>query len=452
MHTITVTIKQSHPAMSYLEQNMTGSRAVRNSANFLIRNVYTALGKKPYARTRNECCILVKVGMCLRLANQKKYEAYQKKLAAGKEAEYKPFSIPDTDHRMLSYGQIDAILKYSEDSAYYSCTSQVNQQAIKKTCLSWKSFFAALTAFKKDSSGFLGAPRIPGYLRTEQTTASFPSGVCRFRKEGDHTILTLANFGDLDLGSIPTEGKFVRLEAVPTGKMCRLQVTFDSEEKMPEIPESPIRMMAVDPGVSNFAACVTNTGSKPILIDGREIKSINQFFNKERARLYGELTKGRNPNDRKRRRTSKRLEAISRKRRDSLRDFFYKTAHTICRYAKEENIELILYGHNVGQKQDAVLGRINNQNFVQIPYMTFFCVLKWVASKYGIAVDLQEESYTSKADCLAGDAILVYGKDKKDTKRVFSGKRVKRGLYQSGTGVQLNADINGAANILRKRK
>ncbi|MCI6677426.1 MAG: hypothetical protein MSG78_11165 [Clostridiales bacterium] len=69
MHTITVTIKQSHLAISYLEQNMIGSRAVRNSANFLIRNVYTALGKKPYARTRNERCILVKVGMCLRLAN-----------------------------------------------------------------------------------------------------------------------------------------------------------------------------------------------------------------------------------------------------------------------------------------------------------------------------------------------------------------------------------------------
>lgn len=113
---------------------------------------------------------------------------------------------------------------------------------------------------------------------------------------------------------------------------------------------------------------------------------------------------------------------------------------------------LLYTNTNVGQKQDAVLGRINNQNFVQIPYMTFFCILKWVASKHGIAVDLQEESYTSKADCLAGDAILVYGKDKKDTKRVFSGKRVKRGLYQSGTGVQLNADINGAANILRKRK
>ncbi|MCI6675730.1 MAG: hypothetical protein MSG78_02290 [Clostridiales bacterium] len=79
MHTITVTIKQSHPSISYLEQKMTGSRAVHNSANFLIRNGYTALGKKPYARTRNERCILVKVGMCLHLANQKKYEAYQKR-------------------------------------------------------------------------------------------------------------------------------------------------------------------------------------------------------------------------------------------------------------------------------------------------------------------------------------------------------------------------------------
>ena len=475
MNTITIALKERHPAMNYLDQNMSGSRAVRNAANFLIRNIYSALSKEASERTAKEQLALTKAYIALIHANRLKYEVFKakhkkyedelaklkkepdgeektKKLEELKKPVLKLFNIPDKKHRSLNYGQIDAILKYTEDTSYYSCTSQVNQQAIKKTCLAWKAFFESLKSYKANPAAFKAAPRIPGYIRTEKTTASFPSGVCKLERQKKNIILRLVKYGKINLGKVPCKGEFVRMEAVPDGQGCCLHLTFDDnkENKIPEISRNPGRIMAIDPGVSNFAACVTNTGSKPFIIDGRKIKSFNRYFNKRKAQLTKKLTQGKKPT-KKFRRTSKKLAAISRKRRNRLRDFFYKAAHIICRRAKEENIELIVYGHNIGQKQKIHTGRASNQNFVQIPYMTFFNILQWIGLKYGIAVDTQEESYTSKADFFAGDDIPTYKKGD-DQKYIFSGRRVKRGLYKSDTGRILNADINGAANILRKRK
>ena len=475
MNTITIALREKHPAIEYLNQNMNASRAVRNTANFLIRNVSSALNKEPSERTASERLVLTKVYIALIHANRLRYEAFKKKrkkyedelskleempdgeekteaLKNLKEPVLKLFNIPDKKHSFLSYGQIDAILKYTEDISYYSCTSQVNQQAIKKTCLAWKGFFESLKSYKTNPDVFKAAPKRPGYIRTAKTTAAFTSGVCKLEKQGQDITLKLAKYGKINLGKIPCQGRLVRMEAVPDGKGCRLHLTFDNgkENQTVEIPENPERIMAIDPGVSNFAACVTNTGSRPFIIDGRKIKSFNQYFNKRRAQLISKLTQGKKPT-KKFSRTSKKLEAISRKRRNRLRDFFYKAAHAICRKAGEEKIELIVYGHNIGQKQEINIGKANNQNFVQIPYMNFFNILQWVAAKYGIAVVLQEESYTSKADFLAGDNIPTYKKGNEE-KYKFSGRRVRRGLYKSGTGKILNADINGAANILRKNK
>lgn len=467
MHTVTVMIKHNNPVMSYLDQNMAKSRAVRNTANFLIRNVYTALDKSEDERTDNEKEVLDRVNTYLEVANEKKYQAWLKKKEQGKAAEYKPFSFPDKDHRILSYGQIDAVLKYSKDPAYYGCTSQVNQQAIKKTCNSWKAFFESLKEWKQDPSKFTGRPNIPGYIREKKSTAAFPSGVCRLTVDADGAaVLSLAKYGNIKLGYIPAKEAFVKMEAVPAGRCCLLRLTFEGGAALPEIPSDPKRIMAIDPGVSNFAACTSNTGMTPVLIDGRYIKSVNRFFNKERAELFGILTKGTDPTDRKVRRTSYRMEAGSRNRTEILQDFFYKVSHAICRIAVEEQIELIVFGHNASQKQEVNMGSQNNQNFVQIPYMKFFEILRWTAAKYGIAVDEQEESYTSKADFFAGDYIPTYVKSKRpgttgeaaknaEPEEVpeyqFSGRRIKRGLYKSGIGVVINADINGSANILRKR-
>ena len=449
MHTITVYLSKKEAVIPYLNGNMTGSRAVRNTANFLIRNVYTALGKTEEDRTPKENAVLLKVCMCLREANLRKEEQHRKKLEGGSEHRLHLFQIPDEEHRFLSYEQIDAVLKCSEDPAYYSCTSQVNQQAIRKTCQSWKAYFQSLKAWKKDPASFTGKPHIPGYIQTEKATAHFTSQVSQLIEDGKGFYLGFSNTKDrVFLGKMPVHGKYVKTEVSPRCEGCVLKITFDAGETMPEVPKEPKRIMAVDPGTNNFAACVTNTGMRPFLIDGRHLKSVNQFFNKELAEKRAHLMKGSNPEDRTIRRTSRRIEKLSEKRERIIRDYFYKAAHEICRRAAAEKVELILYGHNKGQKQEIGIGKVNNQNFVQIPFERFFHVLRWIASKYGIAVTMAEESYTSKADFLLDDVIPVYGKEKGEP--TFSGKRIRRGLYRSGNGQIFNADVNGAANILRK--
>ena len=116
-----------------------------------------------------------------------------------------------------------------------------------------------------------------------------------------------------------------------------------------------------------------------------------------------------------------------------MRDYFYKCAWYICRYAQTTGVEVIVMGHNEGQKQEITLGDKNNQHFVAIPYLKFITILKTVAAKCGIAVVVREESYTSRASLLDMDDIPTY-KHGDDTKYQFSGKRIPRGLYRSGTG------------------
>ena len=147
---------------------------------------------------------------------------------------------------------------------------------------------------------------------------------------------------------------------------------------------------------------------------------------------------------------TRRLSALGRKREDLIRDFFYKAAHRICRYCTDNRVEVIVIGHNIGQKQEVSIGKANNQNFVSIPYTRFIRMLETVALKYGIPVIQREESYTSKASLLDGDPIPTYGEVPEGEKPVFSGKRVKRGMYRSSDGTLINADLNGAGNILRK--
>ncbi|MCD8294375.1 MAG: IS200/IS605 family accessory protein TnpB-related protein, partial [Clostridia bacterium] len=194
-------------------------------------------------------------------------------------------------------------------------------------------------------------------------------------------------------------------------------------------------------------ACANNVGIKPFIIDGRELKALNQWYNKRRARLMSDLTSGYDPKHS--RKQSKQLESLNRSRSDKIRDLFYKVSHYICRQAVLYRIDAIIVGHNEGQKNGVGMGKKNNQTFVSIPYAEFIGILKWVAGKYGIPVIVREESYTSQADLSCLDPIPTFDPAYKG-KYQFSGRRLHRGLYRWKDGTILNADINGAANILRK--
>jgi putative transposase len=198
---------------------------------------------------------------------------------------------------------------------------------------------------------------------------------------------------------------------------------------------------SVDVGVNVLAAITSNhVGFVPRLVNGRPIKSINQFYNKRRAELQQSLG---HPG------TTKRMERLVTKRNDRINHYLHFASRHIIDLLVAEGIGTLVLGKNPRWKQESPLGRVNNQHFVQLPHARFLAMPTYKAQLAGVQVVVQEESYTSKASFLAGDSLPAYDSRREDHPR-FSGRRVQRGLYRASTGRRIHADINGSYNIGRK--
>jgi IS605 OrfB family transposase len=232
------------------------------------------------------------------------------------------------------------------------------------------------------------------------------------------------------------------IRIIPKHEARFFEVEYIYEEPSEMQPLEHDKALSVDLGLDNLASCIT-TGGASFLIDGKHLKSINRWYNKENARLQS-------IKDKQRIKGITNLQATLLKRRNNrVRDCLNKTARYIINYCVLHGIGKIVVGHNPEWKQEINLGRRNNQNFVQIPHSSLILKLKGLSERYGIELVVQEESYTSKASFLDKDGIPDYNPEGKP-EYTFSGRRVKRGLYRSGEGFLVNADINGAANILKK--
>ena len=200
---------------------------------------------------------------------------------------------------------------------------------------------------------------------------------------------------------------------------------------------------AIDLGLTNLATITTNVkGLTPIIVNGNPLKSINQFYNKQKAVLQSELQK-QNP----KRFISNRLNKLTAIRNNKVDTYLHQASRTIIKYLLQNQIGTLVIGNNAQWKTNINIGKKNNQNFVQIPHTKFIKQLTYKAQLLGITVIITEESYTSKASFLDRDLIPKY---KEGQKHSFSGLRVKRGLYKSANGTLINADVNGSLNILRK--
>ena len=199
--------------------------------------------------------------------------------------------------------------------------------------------------------------------------------------------------------------------------------------------------MSIDLGLDNLASCSSNV-SKSFIINGKPVKSINQYYNKKKANLQSELKIKQNKN------TSKQIQNLTLKRNNKIKDYFHKASRYIVNQLVNQSINTLIIGKNDGWKQETNIGKKNNQNFTQIPHQMFINQLKYKCQLKGINVIEQEESYTSKVSFFDNDFIPVYGQN--DELFKSSGKRIKRGLYKTKDGLLINADINGSLNIMRK--
>jgi putative transposase len=211
-----------------------------------------------------------------------------------------------------------------------------------------------------------------------------------------------------------------------------------------DVPGPGSSIAAVDFGVDNIMTVTSDTGES-VIFKGGAVKSMNQWFNKRRAELTGIITKGHPTVTRP---SSRQLEALSMRRAEWMHDTFQKMSSRLIEWCLAHRIGTIVLGINRGWKQRAGIGTRNNQTFVGIPFYSLQMMIRYKAERAGILVEEQEESYTSKVSFLDNDRIPVYGDAVRDD--TFSGCRIHRGLYRSKGGIHINADINGAANILRK--
>ena len=233
--------------------------------------------------------------------------------------------------------------------------------------------------------------------------------------------------------------KEVRILPCFGAKFFKIQYVYEAEQEIKQLNNT--KFMSIDFGLENLTTCVTTDGAS-FIIDGRKLKSINRLYNKEKARLQSIA-------DKQGKKYTKRISRITEKRNNRVTDYMKKTARIIIDYCLEQQIGTIVVGYNLDFKRNINIGKRNNQNFVQIPLGKLREYLKNLCERYGIRYIEHEESYTSKASFFDGDEIPKYNADNPKEYK-FSGKRIKRGLYRTKSGKLINADVNGAYNILRK--
>jgi putative transposase len=225
---------------------------------------------------------------------------------------------------------------------------------------------------------------------------------------------------------------------VPRHGYYVVEVIYEQEPIQAAV--DPTLYAGMDIGIDNLATLTsTKVGFVPRMVNGRPVKSINQFYNKRRAELQGNLGEAH---------TSRRLERITTKRTRRINHYLHIASRRVIDLLVAEGIGMLVIGKNPLWKQEANLGRRTNQQFVAIPHARFIAMLTYKAQLMGIQVTVTEESYTSKASFLDEDALPVY--DAAKPAPVFSGRRVKRGLYRAADGRHIHADVNGAYNIIRK--
>lgn len=350
-----------------------------------------------------------------------------------------------TERKRLTYESNYHVCKENEN--YKLLNTDIAQQTMKVVDRSFQSFFALLRAVK--SGTYNQKVPLPNYLPKDGYFVLIMPRIDV--KEDGYFKIPMSKAFEKQFGVIrlqfPERLKNKNVKEVrihPKYNAQFFEIEYVYKQEVEPLPVAPDIALAIDFGVDNLATCVTSTGAS-FIIDGLELKSINQWYNKENARLQSikdlQGMKG----------ITQRQARLNQGRANRVRDYLNKAARYIVDYCVINSIGQLIVGYNLGIKQDSNMGRHNNQKFVQIPHHSLKNKLQALCERYRIEFVEQEESYTSKASLLDLDEIPTYNADNPQKYR-FSGRRIKRGLYRASNKRTINADVNGSGNILRKRK
>ena len=341
--------------------------------------------------------------------------------------------------KWLHYTDVEQQVKNNKDYPDYWGWNLANsgQQVLRQLEKNWKSFFKSIKDWKKNPSKYTGRPKLPKYLKKD-SLCEFALTTQQVRLKDDN----LVHFPK-SMNGFTIQPQFIYDERFVRFNQCRIVPKNDRiiVELIYEIniTDKPIEfggVGSIDLGIDNFVTFVDNLGNKPIIINGKGLKSCNRYYNKLIAKTKLQLDSDGNKG------YSHLLYSITNKRNDKVNYFMNRASRYIIEHCLTVGITTIIVGKNEGWKQNSNLGKVNNQKFVQIPYNLFIQKLTYKAQEVGIQVILTEESYTSGTSFLDNELPIKENYNRN--------RRVKRGLFKSNDGRLINADVNGAYQIMKK--
>ena len=318
-----------------------------------------------------------------------------------------------------------------KDIEEYKCLPvRIARGVLRTLDANWQSFFSCIKKWKTNKELFKGKPNLPKYSPKDgKFTALFYETAILKPKNGKIGLSSLK----LRI-PVQTKNKVIEVQVIPTKtNKYKINIVYDYTEN--ELKKDNKNYCSIDLGINNLMTVTSNKqGINPLVINGKPLKSINQFYNKQKAKYQSEL-----PKDIK---TSKRIQKLTFKRNNRVNDYLHKSTNYIVNFCLKNELNTIVIGYNEFWKQKVNIGKVNNQKFVQIPFERLLSILEYKCQKYGLNILSNEESYTSKCSFLDLEEIKKHD--------VYLGKRVKRGLFISSNGKLINSDVNGSYNILRK--
>ena len=338
------------------------------------------------------------------------------------------------DRKYLNYNEIQKLLQNNSD--YKALPAKVSQQVLILLDKNWKSFFKSIKDYSKHREKYLGLPKLPKYKNKQKG-----------RNILIYTIQAISK-KELKKGLIKLSGTNIKIKTdkqhiqqvriIPKNNEYVIEIVYQKPEENRNLNKD--NFVSIDIGLNNLAT-ITSNKLNPLIVNGGVLKSINHFYNKQKARLQSFIgdTSTRLSNHKG---SSNKIIKLTNKRNKKVSDYMHKASRYIINQCLNNDIGTIIIGKNNNWKQEINIGSKNNQNFVNIPHDLFIEMIEYKAKLLGISVIVTEESYTSKCSFIDNEPLY-----KQDT---YLGKRVKRGLFKSAQGFKINADVNGSLNIARK--
>lgn len=334
----------------------------------------------------------------------------------------------------IKYNELFHMVKESEP--YKELGSNIGQATLRKLNANWKGFFESIKDYKKYPNKYKSRPKIPKYLdKNERFECGLDNN--KFKIKNGFIFFCykpLKIMNDVFRTKIPEDAKLIQIRFVPKLDEYIMEVVYQVD--IPKLKESNERIASIDLGVNNLMTVTTNFGFKPFVVNGRPLKSINQYYNKELANMKSKL-KVRNDKA-----SSKEIRRFTTKRNNKVDDYIHKATRTVIDFCKENEVDTLVCGYNENWKQEINIGEQNNQNFVSIPHSKIVWQLMYKCQNDGISFIKVEESYTSKTSFLDNEEPIKENAD--------GSRRKHRGLFVTKKGEKINADVNGSYQIMKK--